>query len=809
MTAIWTILTHATRPHARVLARAAARHHPEAEVLAVAVGPSGPGGEPYTEIPAAEVAPWLPGDLDAWPWEVLQALLRVAVLEHGLRLGHDPVLLLDGDVDVRAPLTPLLAPLDRRAMAVVPRVVGDLPADDHRPSASDHVASGMFATALIAVRPHPATEGILASWRAAIEATLERVGPAADFTRDPWVRRQLTEWLDLAPAVHREVGVVRDPGVGASAWNLHERPLEHVDGEIRAGGRPLRALHFEGFDPRRPWWLSADADRVRVPDDRVLAELCAERASALLNAGWTRDDSHDSEVPLGTRLSSGVVFDARIQRACRRAALAGETFGQLTTPEGADRLRAWLEAPAPNGGGHGVTRFAAAVWAEREDVRAAFADLDDADTAAAFLQWIWLYGRHELDLPVDLLPGRPSSAGVDAVAERAQAVESPPAVEITGFLSGTLGLGAAARLFVDALSTADVPIKTRTVSPPGRVPSNFSQVDFDERAAEMEPELDLIFVNPDELPLFLDQRDAPTRSGRRTVGIWAWETDHVPERWAGAYELLDEIWVHSPYVQQVISRASPVPVVDIPIPVPVPDPAGIEFDLGVREGFCFLFTFDFLSTSARKNPDGLIRAFSRAFAPGEGPQLVIKTLHAELKPMQADALRWLAGDRPDIHVFDASLTAAQRDALIASCDCYVSLHRSEGFGISLAEAMRLGKPTIATGFSGNLAFMSRANSHLVDYTLRRIGEDAEHYPPEGTWAEPDLDHAAQLMRHVVEHPDAAWAVGEQGRRDTERLLAPEVVGHMVAARLRRLREHRELPGARPVNGFGRRTGVQY
>ena len=202
--------------------------------------------------------------------------------------------------------------------------------------------------------------------------------------------------------------------------------------------------------------------------------------------------------------------------------------------------------------------------------------------------------------------------------------------------------------------------------------------------------------------------------------------------------------------------------------------------------FTFLFTFDFFSTMRRKNTDGLIEAFARAFAPGEGPRLLLKTINGRLRPEAEAELRRKSAQHPDIELIDAYLEPAQNAALLARADCYVSLHRSEGFGLTLAEAMALGTPVIATGYSGNTDFMTARNSYLVEWTPTRVGPECEIYPAEGSWAEPDLDHAAELMRRVWKRPQEARAKAERAREDIHRLYAPEVVGRLARARLERL-----------------------
>ena len=198
--------------------------------------------------------------------------------------------------------------------------------------------------------------------------------------------------------------------------------------------------------------------------------------------------------------------------------------------------------------------------------------------------------------------------------------------------------------------------------------------------------------------------------------------------------------------------------------------------------------FDLFSTLRRKNAIGLVDAFTRAFSPGEGPRLILKTINARFRPQAADELRDRAQGRSDIEFFDEYLEPGQKAALLGRADCYVSLHRSEGFGLPLAESMALGTPVIATGYSGNLDFTTPHNSYLVDWKPTQVGADCEIYPPEGHWAEPDLDHAATLMRHVWQHPHEAKARGGRAKADIERDYAPAVTGAIARGRLERLQE---------------------
>ena len=360
----------------------------------------------------------------------------------------------------------------------------------------------------------------------------------------------------------------------------------------------------------------------------------------------------------------------------------------------------------------------------------------------------------------------------------------PPAlgVNVAGYLRTGIGVGEAARLYVAALETAGVPVRTEIVDPglpqPKRTP-------FDDRRPAVEYPFNLVCVNAFELPGFARHVGSQFFEGKRTIGVWAWEASTVPPGWDAAFALVDEIWTYSEYVTSALSPASPVPVVTLPQPVlaPAAAPGPLPLDLG--DAFTFLFAFDFFSTARRKNPVGLVEAFKQAFEPGEA-QLVIKTFNGDVKPESLAQLERAAAGRDDIHVLDRFLPVEQKDALLARADAYVSLHRSEGFGLSLAEAMLLGKPVIATGYSGNLQFMTPANSWLVGYELVRVGEGVEIYPPDARWAEPDLGHAAELMREVRAGGEGVAARAERGRRDVAAAFSPEATGAAMRARLERL-----------------------
>jgi glycosyltransferase involved in cell wall biosynthesis len=320
-------------------------------------------------------------------------------------------------------------------------------------------------------------------------------------------------------------------------------------------------------------------------------------------------------------------------------------------------------------------------------------------------------------------------------------------------------------------------------------------------------DVNLVCLNPPGLRRWAAEVGPGFFAGRLTVGYWAWELEEFPARWKGALDLVDEIWMNSRHAATGLRRLTGKPVKVLTVPVQTPQPAPVSrAEFGLPDGFLFLFVFDYLSVAERKNPAGLVQAFRRAFRPGEGPILLLKSINGEQAPHKRDWVRDEAAGRQDIILSDGYLSAGHKDALLAACDCYVSLHRAEGFGITMAEAMALGKPTIGTGYSGNLEFMTAENSYLVGWSEGTVPAGCGPYREGARWAEPDLEKAARAMRRVWEHPGEARLVGEAGRADIARHHSPAARALLLAELLQGLRTRGFREGGRG-GGLGRPAGA--
>ena len=251
--------------------------------------------------------------------------------------------------------------------------------------------------------------------------------------------------------------------------------------------------------------------------------------------------------------------------------------------------------------------------------------------------------------------------------------------------------------------------------------------------------------------------------------------------------MLDEVWAASTFIRDAIAAAAPPTVtvthLAIPLCAPTIDPKLTRDSFGLPAGFMFLFSWDMFSVLDRKNPYGVMKAYKEAFAPSDGALLVLKTMNGRSNLQLLEKLRWSCRDRPDIIVIDEVFDQLRIGSLTNLCDCYVSLHRSEGLGLTMAEAMLLGKPVIATGYSGNVDFTTPDVAHVVRWKPTEVPATAPPYRVGSIWADPDLGHAAELMRAVLDDPAAAQILGAAAQSKLLETYSLERCGAAMNARL--------------------------
>jgi glycosyltransferase involved in cell wall biosynthesis/SAM-dependent methyltransferase len=764
---ICTIIAKNYIAHARVLAQSHKEHHPEGTCYVLIIDDT----EGYIDASLEPFELVTPAQLDIDDYEHMAAIYDVLELSTAVKpwllrhlldeRGLQRVAYLDPDIRLYERLDEIERLTGENGLVLIPHITSPLPRDGKRPSEADILISGTYNLGFISLERSQSTDDLLDWWSERLKTDCV-VAPDVGYFVDQ-------RWMDFVHGVMPDFYVLRDPSYNVAYWNLHGRELTYQKGHYNVDGRPLRFFHFSGFDPDQRKRLSKHQTRIEIRRGSALARACNAYAEELLANGYRKAKNWPYTYGV---LPNGVTLDSGMHRLYRKGEEEGAPRQSIFTPDGADRFVAWLNEPAPVGGEHGVTRYLYEIYSGRPDLRQEFPNLDGPD-AMRLIEWHRIHGQVKLPYPV-----HPS-----AEQDGYETPDSPVGVNVAGYFRAELGVGETARQVVEALERADMPVATVGLS------ASASRQEHEYETDKVRPTfpVNLICVNADMLPTFADQAGPGFFFDRYTIGLWWWETSEFPERFLRAFEPVDEVWVGSHFVADAISAVSPVPVVKMTMPVSMPEIEEFDRgDLGLPEGFVFLFVFDYHSVFARKNPLGLVEAFAQAFPEGSGASLVLKSINSEHYPGEHGRLIEAAKVHRDILIVDRYVTAAEKNAMFAGCDCYVSLHRSEGFGNTLAEAMYLGKPVIATGYSGNMEFMTPHNSYPVDYTLRSIGDDAGPYPATGEWAEPDVGHAARLMRQVFENQGEASERGLRAAEDLRQNHSAEAAGRAMAERIRRV-----------------------
>lgn len=357
-------------------------------------------------------------------------------------------------------------------------------------------------------------------------------------------------------------------------------------------------------------------------------------------------------------------------------------------------------------------------------------------------------------------------------------------LNLVGYYRAVLGVGESVRCAARAAEAAGLPLALVDLKLPCKNP--LTDDTFVSR---------LQLDNP--YPVNVIHHDAPVacdldhyhgdhfRRGKYNIGYWAWELPEFPDAWMHCADYLDEIWTPSRFAAAAIAEKVAVPVLTMPHAISFPRPQGdFRRKYGLPEDkFLFLFLYDLNSYSERKNPTAVLEAFRRSGLAGRGAALVIKVHNVPTNPGDFERLRQAAASLPGTTLITQTLSRGEIYELESACDCFVSLHRSEGFGLAVAECMFLGKPVIATDWSGTTDFVRAGNACPVRATMVTLDRNHGPYAKGQAWADPDTEHAAWWMQRL--HGDAALVrtIGAAARATIETELSPTVIGARYRRRL--------------------------
>lgn len=359
----------------------------------------------------------------------------------------------------------------------------------------------------------------------------------------------------------------------------------------------------------------------------------------------------------------------------------------------------------------------------------------------------------------------------------------PKGINFIGGIRADNGLGQSCRLVASEIASCGLPFTIYNYEQT----SNLEQTNhsFDEDITNTHPyNINLLHINPRELGIALLQLKPSILNGKYNIGFWLWELEEFPEEWCCYFRFFDEIWTPSEFISHAIRKKTTLPVTTIPYAVSAEiDPTISRKDFALpNHSFLFLMAYDSSSIGERKNPIGTIQAFQQTFLPEDfSVGLVIKAVH--LKQVELKQLKKICGKYKNIYILTKSMEKKKFNSLLYCCDVFLSLHRAEGFGLILAEAMYLGKPVIATNWSANTEFMNKETACLIDYNLITLTKDYGPFLKGQRWADPKIGQAAEEMKKLKEQKDYYQKKSRLAKTSIQQLLNKERIHKLCADRL--------------------------
>lgn len=426
------------------------------------------------------------------------------------------------------------------------------------------------------------------------------------------------------------------------------------------------------------------------------------------------------------------------------------------------------------------------IWRSRPDLQQAF-DLTTDVGQSDFAVWYEASAEREYGLkPVVPKHSEMKLAASDSASWTT--LQGLHGANLIGYAHAELGMGEHVRMTAAALKNTDIAFGVVNFDV-GVASRQKATLDHGE-LTEGNPYIANIFhINADMMLLAFCHLGREFFSRHYNIGYWAWELAKCPEDWIHAIKMVDEIWAPSRFIQHSFAEKTDKPVEYMPLCVTLPPLKGYSrkhYGLP-QKAFVYLYTFDFFSYLDRKNPFAAIQAFKLAF-PNKNHRvvLVLKTMNGDQQsPLWSKMRDIIAGDQRII-VMNKTIDRDEIIGLFNVCDCFVSLHRSEGFGRGPAEAMYLGKPVIVTNYSGNTDFTLPDNSCLVNYKLIPVDEGQYPFYQNQVWADPDVEHAAWYMKKVFEDHAFSKGIGKRGQEFIHQNFNQDAIGALYAKRLHEL-----------------------
>jgi len=428
-----------------------------------------------------------------------------------------------------------------------------------------------------------------------------------------------------------------------------------------------------------------------------------------------------------------------------------------------------------------INKISRWIWLLRTDLQAMFPNLDKKHIRNDFKNWFIRYSQIEYDIDERLQ--KVSTKDELTPKYRLNSL----GINIISYFSQVFGIAESARAFVKNLYSSGVPFSIFNVNT--KLHQDLRVEEYQEFTPYLSEkplfDLNMFFMSASELIHSIKLRIPYLFDEKYNIGVFWWEFEDYFHEFKEVFDHIDHVVVFSDFIVKAIKKAAPSNIKVTKLPYPfienwkiINPPSKIRKNYQLDDDdFVFMFHFDFLSTIERKNPEGALKAFSFAFKGKKNVKFLIKTLHSEKCQEKVDNLLEVinqCGIKDNLILIHHVLSRDELMSLINAVDCYVSLHRSEGFGLGMLEAMYLGKPVIATRYGGNTEFMNNENSMLVNYSMDTVKKDTPPYKKGFYWADPNIKEAAAHMTRIYEDKNYACKLGKRAENSIKKRFDPKM-----------------------------------
>lgn len=776
--AIVTICSGNYFPHARVLFSSLKKYHPEASLfLCLADTP-----QPETELKLPEVEVIPAESLDilnfndfAFRYNVMElnTALKPFVMQWLIEVrGFEEVVYLDPDIELFASITPVFDAFAEGADFVLtphitePAELGRIPDD------VDIMKAGIYNLGFIGVKNSFDAISFLHWWGRRL-----RFGYLSQQERGIFGDQK---FVDLLPAFHDRVTILRDRTLNVAYWNLDRRELTKHRDTWLVEGKPLRFFHFSGMDVRQPHRLSKYTTRFNGNLSPALQEIVTHYIDRSIQSGY--DVELAPNYGYG-KFNSGIAI-ADIIRRC---------YWDLNEPwldNPFESFPDYLNRPAIevlHSSPWLVTNLMYYIWLQRLDNRQTF-NLQEESDRLNYCKWFILNAAFEYKLDSYFII--PVVENISQHYSRHSVTNIGKDVCVVGYLKAQTGVGHAGRMVASSLREVGVKTQGYNVTLNVMAPQTATAVD-ELLTSKIAAPIQIYNINADRLGEVRNGLKGKIGNGAYKINMPFWELSRFPSAWIDHYHGINEVWAASRFIQAAIQTVLAIPVIWLPPAVTLAQfvPRSRSYFKLPEDTFLFHYNFDFSSFATRKNPQAAIAAYRLAFRNQQTTiptALAIKTRGYDPEGKGLARLKELTADEPDIYLLNREMTYDETLALMNCCDCYVSLHRSEGFGYTPAEAMLLEKPVIATDYSGTKDFINQDTGFPVQSGLIPVGENEYPFWQNQSWAEPELDRAAWLMRRIIADETTTKAIARRGKEKILQDYSLQATGRRLKKRLEQL-----------------------